>query len=421
LIYPLYPHATDMANEAVIEQKMAEVSNIAVKLGVDRYLGTDRMNQVEAIVAEWAVQTEDSDILASESLWLDAKREIENILTDMSLTHNSKENLFLLGATQSGQIPLSDVSESLIEGWNKLLSIHANTITQMNRHDLETIDRARDSALSKIPVYGSVQEKEIAIESARQSLQSLEDTLVESSKRTEQAQLKGEIANRMTSKSMILAEAKSAKKQSLIPYGDYQEIESLLGNNGVFSEQMSSIGNFAHDPSIILEQMDRVLDRAMSILERESQATTTLAGGMFVTSERQQRISNLGSTNNTGDGMRISGNENKNYRMGYGGGNTASNTSIAPFDPRAPAMHKVSEESHTMNKHKAAGRLNAIHAKKNEGLYKTGLGNSFSNKYPSHTTVMVVGGFLALAWFGRGAFQNRKLRGSTPSGAITNW
>ena len=101
-----------MANEAVIEQKMAEVSNIAVKLGVDRYLGTDRMNQVEAIVAEWAVQTEDSDILASESLWLDAKREIENILTDMSLTHNSKENLFLLGATQSGQIPLSDVSES---------------------------------------------------------------------------------------------------------------------------------------------------------------------------------------------------------------------------------------------------------------------------------------------------------------------
>ena len=85
-----------MANEAVIEQKMAEVSNIAVKLGVDRYLGTDRMNQVEAIVAEWAVQTEDSDILASESLWLDAKREIENILTDMSLTHNSKENLFLL-------------------------------------------------------------------------------------------------------------------------------------------------------------------------------------------------------------------------------------------------------------------------------------------------------------------------------------
>ena len=97
-----------MANEAVIEQKMAEVSNIAVKLGVDRYLGTDRMNQVEAIVAEWAVQTEDSDILASESLWLDAKREIENILTDMSLTHNSKENLFLLGATQSGQIPLSE-------------------------------------------------------------------------------------------------------------------------------------------------------------------------------------------------------------------------------------------------------------------------------------------------------------------------
>jgi hypothetical protein len=194
-----------MANEAVIEQKMAEVSNIAVKLGVDRYLGTDRMNQVEAIVAEWAVQTEDSDILASESLWLDAKREIENILTDMSLTHNSKENLFLLGATQSGQIPLSDVSESLIDGWNKLLSIHANTITQMNRHDLETIDRARDSALSKIPVYGSVQEKEIAIESARQSLQSLEDTLTESSKRTEQAQLKGEIANRMTSKSMLLA------------------------------------------------------------------------------------------------------------------------------------------------------------------------------------------------------------------------
>jgi len=159
----------------------------------------------------------------------------------------------------------------------------------------------------------------------------------------------------------------------------------------------------------------------MSILERESQATTTLAGGMFVTSERQQRISNLGSTLNTGDGMRISGSENKNYRMGYGGGNTTSNTSIAPFDTRAPAMHKVSEESHTMNKHKAAGRLNAIHAKKNEGLYKTGFGNSWSNKHPTHTTAIAVGGFLALAWFGRGVFQNRRPKGSMPSGAITNW
>ena len=68
-----------MANEAVIDQKMAEVSNIAVKLGVERYLGTDRMNPIEAIVAEWAVQTEDADILGKESLWLDAKREIEHI------------------------------------------------------------------------------------------------------------------------------------------------------------------------------------------------------------------------------------------------------------------------------------------------------------------------------------------------------
>ncbi len=413
-----------MANEAVIDQKMAEVSNIAVKLGVERYLGTDRMNPIEAIVAEWAVQTEDADILGKESLWLDAKREIEHILSDMSLTHNSKENLFLLGAVNSGQIPLEDVRSSLVDGWNKLLSIHAETLKTLSDHDLKTIDRSRDSALSKIPAFGTVHEKEIAIQAARQSLQSLETTLVETSKRAEQAKMKGEIANRMTTKGMILAEAKSAKKQSLIPYGDYQEIETLLGNGGVFADQMQSISNFAHEPSIILDQMDRVLERAISILNRESSATT-LAGGMFISPGRQYRISQLGSTTNNGDGMRISGNENATYRMGYGGGNSTNMSSVAPFDPRAPNVHKVSEESHTTMRHPASGKLNKIHEKKNEGLYRTGFGGPWHKDNPTHTTAIAIGGMFAAAWMIKGIVANRPVRRkkqqSLPMNAITNW
>ena len=409
-----------MTNEAVIEQKMAEVSNIAVKLGVERYLGTDRMNQVEAIVAEWAVQTEDADLLGKESMWLDAKREIEHILSDMSLTHNSKENLFLLGATNSGQIPFDDVRSSFIDGWNKLLSIHGEALENLSEHDLKTIDRSRDSSMSKIPAFGTVEEKQMAIESAKQSLANLETTLIETSKRNEQAKIKGEIANRMTTKSMVLAEAKSAKKQSLIPYGDYQEIESLLGNGGVFADQMQSISNFAHDPTIILEQMDRVLDRAISILNRESSATT-LAGGMFVSPDRQHRISQLGATTNTGDGMRLSGNENAAYRLGYGGGGTMNMSSVAPFDPRAPSVHKVSEESHTMNRHPASGKLGKAHQKKSEGLYRTGFGGNWFDDNPTHSTFMAIGGMFATAWMIKGILSNRPMRSKTVPTAITNW
>ena len=386
-----------MAPDAVIEKKMTEVNEIAARLGVDRYIGTDRMSPIEAIVAEWAVQSEGTDFMAQESLWLDAKSEIESVLADMSLTHNTKHELFLLGAAQSGAMPLDEVRGSLVDGWNRLLSIHATAIKGMSQHDLKTIDRARDSALSKIPVFGTVEDKHAAIETAREALLALEQTLVASSKKAEQAEMKGEIANRMTTKGMILAEARSAKKQSLIPYGDYQEIMSLVGEGGVFSDQVRSIGNFSHDPSIILDQMDRVLDRAMSILNRESSATT-LAGGMFVSSERQHRISQLGSTNNAGDGIRMSGNENANYR-GTTAFTAGPSIAIAPFDPRAdPNAHKVTEEIHTSLRHKAAGKLQAKHDEANQGLYKTGMGGNWANKNPGYATAGSVAGFAVLIW-----------------------
>jgi len=412
-----------MASNTVIEKRMSEVSNIAARLGVDRYIGTDRMTTVEAIVAEWAIQSEGADLMGQESLWLDAKLEIETILSNMSLTHNSQHDLYLLGATQSGAMPLNEVNESLIDGWNKLLKIHATAIKGMSEHDLRTIDRARDSALSKIPVFGTVEEKQIAISSARGALMELEQTLVASSKKTEQTQMKGEIANRMTTKGMILAEAKSAKKQSLIPYGDYQEIESLLGNNGVFSEQVNSIGTFAHDPNVILEQMDRVLDRALSILNREAGATS-LAGGMFVESERQQRISLLGSTTNNGDGFRVSGNENAIYRgpSPYGAVSNSFKLST-PFDTRNnPNEHKVNAETHGAIKHKAAGKLAAMHAKKNEALYSTPMGG-WTDKNPNQTALVATATVVAGFYFLGKVFSGRKkvMRPSTYDKGFSNW
>ena len=196
----------------------------------------------------------------------------------------------------------------------------------------------------------------------------------------------------MTTKEMILAEAKSAKKQSLIPYGDYQQIENLLGNGGIFSEQMSSIKEFSNDPKIILDQMDRVLDKAMSLLNREA-SQTTLAGGMFVSSGRQHRISQLGSTHNSGDGMRISGMENANYRGPTPQGAQSSGAfAISPFDSRSPNTHLVTNENHSSKQHKAAGKLAAMHAKKNEALYKSPFKTTGAiSNYPNHVSGVVLG------------------------------
>ena len=410
-----------MTSESAIENKMAQVNEIAARLGVDRYIGSERMNPVEAIVAEWAVQSEELDFMGQESLWLDAKNEIESILADMSLTHNSKHDLYLLGAVQSGAISLQEVTGGLTEGWNKLLSIHSETIKGMSEHDLRTIDRARDSALSKIPAYGTIEDKQNAIMASKAALQALEQTLVESSKKTEQVALKGKIAQRMTSKSLILAEAKSAKKQSLIPYGDYQQIENLLGSGSIFDDQMSSVSNFSHNPEIILEQMDRVLERATSILDREAGATA-LAGGMFVSSNRQHRISQLGSTSNMGDGMRLSGNENANYRGPSAHGTFSTGTTAPmPFDTRNnPNTHKVTNEIHTSNRHVAAGKLKAMHAKKSEALYSSPMAGSWVDENPGYATLGSVGALFVLGWTVKGIVSGRR-KSKVYEKGFSNW
>jgi hypothetical protein len=238
-----------------------------------------------------------------------------------------------------------------------------------------------------VPAFGTIEDKQIAIANSKAALEGLEATLIASSKGAEAVAMKGEVAERMTTREMILAEAKSSKKQSLIPYGDYQQIENLLGKGSIFTEQMASIKQFSSDPSIILGQMDRVLDKAMSLLNREA-AQTTLAGGMFVSSGRQHRISQLGSTHNSGDGIRVSGMENANYRGPTPQGAQSSNTSVfTPFDPRSPNTHLVTNEEHSSQRHKAAGKLAAMHEKKNEALYSSPMRTAgWTNNNPNHTT-----------------------------------
>ncbi len=163
--------------------------------------------------------------------------------------------------------------------------------------------------------------------------------------------------------------------------------------------------------------MDRVLERALSILNRESGATT-LAGGMFVGSNRQQRISLLGSTSN-GDGFRVSGMENANYRgevSPYGAVSNSFKTST-PFDARNPGSHKVSTETHGPIKHKAAGKLAAMHAKKNEALYSAPMGGVPNNILASGT---IIG--LGLIWGATkilGGKSNGKRRKTRPP--VTDW
>ena len=385
-----------MLGEAAIGNKQKEVDNIAARLGVERYIGTERMAPVEAIVGEWAVQAENQDLMTQESLWLDAKDEIERIMTDMSLSHNSAHDIFLLGAAQSGAMPFDDVRSSFVDAWGKMLSIHQESLATLTDHDLRTIDRSQSKALSQIPNYGTIQDKQRAIETAKAAIQELEEILKQVTSRTEGARMKGEIASRETSRAMIIAEAKSGKRRSLIPKGDYEEIMNLVGKTGdsLFSQQLSTVQEFGHSPEIILTEMDRTLAKAVEVLERESD-TTTLAGGFRgVTDPRQHRISALGATvkSNNGDGIHLSRTNNPEYRGNASHGASTTNIpGMSMFDSRGgvdPAKHRVtSSEKQLSSPYTNTTAFVKKHAAKNEGLYRDGYGGVVSN-YAHQNPVM---------------------------------
>jgi hypothetical protein len=294
-----------MSDAALLESKQKEVENMAARLGVEDYLGTERTGQVKAILAEWAVLAEGTDFLTQESLWLDAKEEIENLLTDIALTHNAKHEMFLLGAAQAGVISLDEVRTGFIEAWNRLMMQYRIGISLQPDRTLTNFDRERDKVLASIPIYGTIEDKQEATTMATRAVRELEGRLIQIADRGENQRLQATIAEKETTRSMILAEAEAGRRENTMPHGDYKQLQMLVGrsSNSLYEGQLLSLKRFQQKPELALDQMDRSIDKAMRILDHERDRAGWLE--MFVTTERQDQLSGLGNRgSNTGDGIR---------------------------------------------------------------------------------------------------------------------
>ena len=110
-----------MADSSLLQEKKGEIRNLAKKYGVTEYMGTDKLAVVDVMTTMWAEDSKKLDPLAANSSWLDIRSEIEDVMSSLSLEKNSKEQLYLLGSSATGQINFEEVKIAYINGWNTLM------------------------------------------------------------------------------------------------------------------------------------------------------------------------------------------------------------------------------------------------------------------------------------------------------------
>ena len=122
-----------MGGEQLAKGKDSEVREMATKYGVERYLGTERLAVIPALVKTWADDVKDEDPLTRSTRWLETKSEIEDILAVTALNNNSRETMYLLGSTATGQVSFEEVRAAYTDGYNTLMRQYANTITNLDQ------------------------------------------------------------------------------------------------------------------------------------------------------------------------------------------------------------------------------------------------------------------------------------------------
>ena len=123
-----------MGGRALAEGKENEVRELARKYGVERYLKTEKLAIIDALVMTWADGVEEDDPLSRSTKWLETKSEIEDIMAHTALENNSRETMYLLGATATGQISFEEVRAAYSDGYNTLMRQYSNTIGNNNEH-----------------------------------------------------------------------------------------------------------------------------------------------------------------------------------------------------------------------------------------------------------------------------------------------
>ena len=133
-----------MADSSAVLQKKKEVQDLARKYGVEDYIGTQRLEMADAYIQMWAKDSKSLDSLAANSLWLDTKGEIEDMMASLSLEQNSKSSLYLLGASATGQVNFDEVRQAYVDGWNTLMQQYGSVISSMNQVAMTDLERKRD-------------------------------------------------------------------------------------------------------------------------------------------------------------------------------------------------------------------------------------------------------------------------------------
>ena len=303
-----------MADSSAVLQKKKEVQDLARKYGVEDYIGTQRLEMADAYIQMWAKDSKSLDSLAANSLWLDTKGEIEDMMASLSLEQNSKSSLYLLGASATGQVNFDEVRQAYVDGWNTLMQQYGNVISSMNQVAMTDLERKRDRFMAQLPAFGLADEKVNYSLLASNDLRAIEGELQQLVANTKVNEGKMELAKRETTRTMILSEAESGFKSGRLPQQVYQEIKTLIGRgNSLFNGQVKSIPMFKTDPDALFQEMDRVLSKASLLLKTQENAFS-LAGISKKHDPSYKQYSKVaGSTGMTGDGIRVVKTENMIY------------------------------------------------------------------------------------------------------------
>lgn len=295
-----------MADSSAVLQKKSEVRDMAQKYGVEQYLGTQKLEMADAYIQMWAKDSQNMDSLEANSAWLDTKADIEDMMANLSLTQNTKADLYLLGASATGQVNFAEVQQAYVQGWNTLLEQYGEAIASIDQVAMTDLSRTRDRFLAQLPQFGTPQEKVEFSKMAATELRNVEATLQKMLSDSRINEGKMELAKRETTRTMILAEAKSGLSQGRIPVQVNQEIQNLVGRgNSLFAGQVKSMKLFKDDPSALFQEMDRVLQKA-NLLLRTQENQFSLAGVSKAHDPAYHQYSRTtGATGMIGDGLRV--------------------------------------------------------------------------------------------------------------------
>ena len=305
-----------MDGNGIVASKKSEVLEIAKKYGVERYIGTDRLAITDVLVATWAEDAAKDDPLTSHSKWVDTKSEIEDIIANTALQNNSRSSMYLLGAAQTGQVSLNEVKIAYVEGWNTLMSQFAEAVSQMTEAEMIELERHRDRYLATIPDYGSISEKSFHASAAASALAQTEALLGNFITDSKVSNARNDLAERETTRSLLLSETESGMRDGSLTPGQYQQVISLIGRkDSLYEGQIETLGKFSNNPQTLMEQIDRTLVKAGSIIKNRESRYALMGTHGFVTDPRVKQMNQaLGRTHianptvpngMTGDGIRF--------------------------------------------------------------------------------------------------------------------